>query len=98
MKPTITAQDFQTSAGPPFFTDTGKPGHKSLSLYAGVKQIKGGLEIQLYNQIDALDKLADAMERSYTRETLEERFAGSMQHAQERQRQVNEERGLVVNG
>jgi len=95
--------------GRPFFTDTRKLGRESLPLYAGVKQTKDGLEIQMHNQSDALDKLArhfglykdklaDAVEKSYTREALEERFAGAMQRAQERQRQVDEERGTVVNG
>ncbi|WP_211474998.1 terminase small subunit [Collimonas humicola] len=95
--------------GCPFFTDTRKLGRESLPLYAGVKQTKDGLEIQMHNQTDALDKLArhfglykdklaDAVEKSYTREALEERFAGAMQRAQERQRQVDEERGMVVNG
>ena len=95
--------------GRPFFTDTRKLGRESLPLYAGVKQTKDGLEIQMHNQTDALDKLArhfglykdklaDAVEKSYTREALEERFAGAMQRAQERQRQVDEERGTVVNG
>ncbi|WP_211441423.1 terminase small subunit [Collimonas humicola] len=95
--------------GRPFFTDTRKLGRESLPLYAGVKQTKEGLEIQMHNQTDALDKLArhfglykdklaDAVEKSYTREALEERFAGAMQRAQERQRQVDEERGTVVNG
>jgi len=95
--------------GRPFFTDTRKLGRESLPLYAGVKQTKDGLEIQMHNQTDALDKLArhfglykdklaDAVEKSYTREALEERFAGAMQRAQERQRQVDEERGMVVNG
>jgi hypothetical protein len=95
--------------GRPFFTDTRKLGRESLPLYAGVKQTKDGLEIQMHNQSDALDKLArhfglykdklaDAVEKSYTREALEERFAGAMQRAQERQRQVDEERGTVLNG
>ena len=95
--------------GRPFFTDTRKLGRESLPLYAGVKQTKDGLEIQMHNQTDALDKLArhfglykdklaDAVEKSYTREALEERFAGAMLRAQERQRQVDEERGTVVNG
>jgi hypothetical protein len=95
--------------GRPFFTDTRKLGRDSLPLYAGVKQTKDGLEIQMHNQTDALDKLArhfglykdklaDAVEKSYTREALEERFAGAMLRAQERQRQVDEERGTVVNG
>jgi hypothetical protein len=95
--------------GRPFFTDTRKLGRESLPLYAGVKQTKDGLEIQMHNQTDALDKLArhfglykdklaDAVEKSYTREALEERFAGAMQRAQERQRQVDDERGTVVNG
>jgi hypothetical protein len=95
--------------GRPFFTDTRKLGRESLPLYAGVKQTKDGLEIQMHNQSDALDKLArhfglykdklaDAVEKSYTREALEERFAGAMQRAQERQRQVDAERGLGENG
>ncbi|PFH08109.1 terminase small subunit [Collimonas sp. PA-H2] len=95
--------------GRPFFTDTRKLGRESLPLYAGVKQTKDGLEIQMHNQTDALDKLArhfglykdklaDAVEKSYTREALEERFAGAMQRAQERQRQVDAERGLGENG
>lgn len=94
--------------GRPFFTDTRKLGRESLPLYAGVKQTKDGLEILMHNQTDALDKLArhfglykdklaDAVEKSYTREALEERFVGAMQRAQERQRQVDEERGTVVN-
>jgi hypothetical protein len=95
--------------GRPFFTDTRKLGRESLPLYAGVKQTKDGLEIQMHNQTDALDKLArhfglykdklaDAVEKSYTREALEERFAGAMLRAQERQRQVDEERGTAANG
>jgi len=91
--------------GRPFLTDIRKLGRESLQLYAGVKQTKDGLEIQMHNQADALDKLArhfglykdklaDAVEKSYTREALEERFAGAMQRAQERQRQVDEERRL----
>lgn len=43
------------------------------------------------------DKLADAVEMSNTREALEERFAGAMLRAQERRRQVDEERGLAEN-
>lgn len=95
--------------GRPFFTDTRKLGRDSLPLYAGVKQTKDGLEIQMHNQTDALDKLArhfglykdklaDAIAGNYTKEALEERFAGAMQRAQERQRQVDAERGLGENG
>jgi phage terminase small subunit len=95
--------------GRPFFTDTRKLGRESLPLYAGVKQTKDGLEIQMHNQTDALDKLArhfglykdklaDAVEKSYTKEALEERFAGAMLKAQERQRQVDAERGVAESG
>jgi phage terminase small subunit len=95
--------------GRPFFTDTRKLDRDSLPLYAGVKQTKDGLEIQMHNQTDALDKLArhfglykdklaDVIAGNYTKEALEERFAGAMQRAQERQRQVDAERGLGENG
>lgn len=95
--------------GRPFFTDTRKLAPENRALYAGVKQTKEGLEIQMHSQSDALDKLArhfglyrdklaEAVGGTYTKEQLEETFAGVMAQAKARQAQVDAERGAGDNG
>lgn len=101
---------FGEGEGVPFFTDSRKLDRQSLTLYAGVKQTKDGLEIQMHDQAAATDKLArhfglykdklaDALAGSYTAESLEARFGEAMAIAQRRQKELAEDRANSgVNG
>lgn len=99
---------FGEGEGVPFFTDSRKLDRQSLALYAGVKQTKEGLEIQMHDQAAATDKLAryfglyrdklaEAIEANITPELLEERFAAATAKARAKQAQIEEERKALAN-